>query len=250
MAFTKVYAVFGGAVLLVSVPFCWEQLATAMNYWAGDQTPGAPFAAEDTFRNGLTACALAASGLMIPFALFAITLQRLTKARVLGAVFYVCAILSLLTVVACLLVLYNTYGGTERHLGQTALAIHSGTTFCIVSLFVLYRFLEAVKTKNSHQALFSLQLVALCLAPFFYRVAYGNWFLLLGHEFDGRWVQQVSLSFGSFLLPLLAIYVGASIYKQRELPPRNGIVCIGLVLAIIAVGLMGYGASSIQPSLI
>ena len=130
------------------------------------------------------------------------------------------------------------------------MAIHSGTTFCIVALFVIYRFFESRSARSTHGPLFEKQLVVICLGPFLYRVAYGLWFLILDHQYDGIWGQQVSLAFGSFLIPMLAIYVGTYLYGNRAMPRLHAVAISGGVLLLILIGLIGYNDSSVQPALV
>lgn len=246
----KLLAIVCGVILCLAAPYCWEQLSGAFKYWTGSAQWSAPITGESETRNTLTATAMTAAGLMLPVALLAIGLNALTGNKSLASVLYYLAIVCLLGFVVAQLVLYNQWGGTGRHLGQTSMSIHAGTTFCVVALFVIYRFFESRSTDSVYRPLFEKQLVVMCLGPFLYRVAYGLWFLVLGHQSDGVWGQQVSLSFGSFLIPMLAIYVGTYIYGSQAIPRTHAVAISAAVLLLIVIGLVGYNGSEVQPALV
>ncbi len=122
----KLIAVLCGGIICLAVPLYWQQITSVANYWSAGQSAALPFSAESDTRNTLIVGALCASTLMAPIALAALALQGFEKLRKLSFVLYLLAIASLLCFVVCQLVLYNQYGGAGRHLGQIAMAIHSG----------------------------------------------------------------------------------------------------------------------------
>jgi hypothetical protein len=246
----KLIAVLCGGIMCLAIPLYWQQITSVADYWSAGQSAAPPFSADSDTKNKLIVGALCASTLMAPIALAGLALQGFEKFKMLSFVLSLLAIASLLCFVVCQLVLYNQYGGAGRHLGQTSMAIHSGTTFCIVSLFVIYRFFESRSASSSHGPLFEKQLVVMCLGPFLYRVAYGLWFLILGHESDGIWGQQVILAFGYFLFPMLAIYVGTYLYRMQAMPRSHAMAISGAILLLILIGLVGYNGSDVQPALV
>ena len=238
------------AVLSIAAPLCWEQLDTAIRFWLNGPPSTTPFSAESNFRNQMVAVALTTAGLMTPIGLLAVAVRNLHGPTVLQTLLDGLAVLCLIGFVGSQMLLYNQFGGTLRHLGQTSMAIHSGTAFCFVSMFVIYRMFESRMSGGVHRSMFELQLGVMCCGPVLYRVAYGLWFTIAGHAYDGLWLQQILLSFGFFLLPLLLIYIGSSVYRGRTMVMPQTLVVSGLILAAIIIGLRGHDGSSIQPEFV
>lgn len=237
-------------VFLISLPYCWDYIGEAGTYWLGSDELAVPFYDVGSVRNLLTAIALTSAAIMTPIGLLAFAVQQMTGGETINKVLSILTTSALLIFVVCQLILYNTWGGTGRHLGQTSLAIYSGTANCFVSLFVMYRFWEARRADSEYAPLFEKQLAIMCAGPVLYRAAYGLWFLILGHEFDGIWTQQSVLTLGYFLIPLLAIYVGSHIHRSRGLLPGIALVYSGIAIALIVLGLVGYHGSSVRPALV
>jgi hypothetical protein len=211
----KVIAGLCMAIFCVAAPFCREQLCAAAGFWADGRTSTAPFSAEGGLSNQLVAVALAAAELMTPIGLLTLATRNLDGPRRIQRVIDALTIFCMMGFIGSQMLLYNQFGGTLRHLEQTSMAIHSGTTFSFVSMFIIYRLFEARIVGSVHQSMFEMQLIVMCCGRVLYRVFYGLWLAIAGPTADGHWNQQALMSFGFFVLSLLLIYIGSNVFQGR-----------------------------------
>lgn len=77
----------------------------------------------------------------------------------------------------------------------------------------------------------------------------GLWFLVFGHQYDDYYVQQMVLSLGHFLVPLLVAYLLISFSQDCH---EKKVKTLGyfVLVCFIVLGCFGYTNSSVQPSVI
>ncbi|MDP2582264.1 hypothetical protein Q8W37_20170 [Shimia thalassica] len=244
-------------LLLASFPI-WSTFAqTSLGYWFNSTTEYPAFAQQldahgafgsDATRQiavGLITLSITVGSILAPVLLALIALDRLESAkRAIGI------ILSVSAAVFGFSYLYylGGFGGAGTQLGSIAMNIHAGSTLAFVAIFVAYRYLEALKKGDAvYRNVFAKQLIIVALSPWLFQVGYGLWFLVLGHSFDAGYWQQLVISFGSFLLPMLVIYMNDTLGSQGG--KRSTLLLIAAV-ALCLLGTYGYATSDIQPALI
>ena len=251
-------------ILVLAYPFLFEKANAALAFWAQGDLEYKAFlrnsAASDTLV-GIELICVVIMGFLAPTAL----LLRAVEPALTGKeqpswsrILFRISALNLLLFSACYLILQMFFASVGLIVGQEAMAIHSGSAFCIVSLFVIYRYFEAIHHgADADEKLFSLQLAVLALSPWLYQVAYGLWVSLVSSTLDGNFAEQLTVSFGHFLLPLLVLYVYDSLHRSdsqhRNSPKQPGFgISIFIIIAIAAlfIGTSGYEASSIQAAII
>ncbi len=236
-----------------------QWLLAAVSYWQDADISYAAFGGHESYLNlsfsqessyhDLIGTLLIVGGMLPLMALTALSSRYLgpTFSFATNALFRVTAF-TLLLFAGLYIILHMFYGGAGQHAGQTALTIHSGTTFSVISIFVVYRLLESYATENRYKILFQNQLAILALGPWLYQAAAGIWFMLFEHQYDHSYGQQLFVAFGHFLMPLLAAYVLYSFgFTLIRTPKIRAILLISIVL-LVGFGQYFYLASNFQPS--
>ncbi|MFY0681154.1 MAG: hypothetical protein JXR13_11310 [Thalassovita sp.] len=249
--------ILAAVLLLASYPI-WSTFAqTTLGYWFNNSTDYPAFAqqleAHGAFGSevtrhisvGLITFSIATGSILAPALLSLIALGRFGSAQAVIA-----AGLSATAAVFGLSYLYylGGFGGAGTQLGSIAMNIHAGSTLAFVAIFVAYRYLEALKKGDAvYRNLFAKQLIVVALSPWLFQVGYGLWFVGLGHEFDAGYWQQLIITFGSFLAPMLVIYMNDTLGSKSA--KRSTLLLITAV-SLCLLGTYGYTTSDIQPALI
>lgn len=244
-------------VLLASFPV-WSTFGqTALGYWFNSSTEYPAFAqqldAHGAFGTDVTrqvAVGLITLSISLGSVFTAVLLALIALDRFAAGKQAIAIALSIAMAVFGFAYLYylGGFGGAGTQLGSIAMNIHAGSTLGFVAIFVAYRYLEALlKGDTVYRNMFAKQLIVVALSPWLFQVGYGLWFLGLGHGFDAGYWQQLVISFGSFLLPMLVIYMHDTLGSQNG---KRSISLLIAALVLCLLGTYGYATSDIQPALI
>ena len=151
---------FAFVVLYLSQSTWVQYLSAAVHYWlsgavdyAAFTTPDAymfPVNGDDTHYQNIIAILLLSSGVLMPLAMLAVAADAIWgTVNNLATMLYRITAYSLFLFALSYLVLHMFYGGTGQTLGQTALAIYSGSAYSIISMFIIYRLLESYSKNKS-----------------------------------------------------------------------------------------------------
>ncbi len=240
--------VAGGALLLAS-PYMLELISAGLQWLGGNESYKA-FTEGESLRNTNVGFNLVFAALMM----LAGCLMQITRVLMPNSGI---ATRGLQTLTGWIVTLFATgylifqsfFISTGEHLGLMGLSIHSGSAYCIVAYFVVYRFFESRSKGDAlYEEMFRNQLFVLAVGPFMFQVAYGIWFALLGHGADGTYTQQLIITFGYYLLPLLGIYSYSTLLKSES--GNTGFIIAVVCLALIVLGTFGYAGSSVQPAVL
>ena len=237
-----------------------QWLLAAVSYWQQADISYAAFGGHESYLNlsfsqessyhDLIGILLIVGGVLPLMALSALSSRYLgsTFSFATNALFRMTAF-TLLLFAGLYIILHMFYGGAGQHAGQTALTIHSGTTFSVISIFVVYRLFESYATGNRYKILFQNQLAILALGPWLYQAAAGIWFMLFEHQYDHSYGQQLFVAFGHFLIPLLAAYALYGFGSSLISTSKSRVILLVSMVSLVGFGQYFYLMSNFQPSI-
>ena len=240
-------------VVLLSIAQIGDWSSAALQYWWTDSIsyPGFLDTNVEHIRNIMTAIHLTLVPVIYVLAITTLVMG-LVEVRVVSLMDSALA-MCVFMFAGSYLIFQAFFASHGMLLGQEALGIYSGSTYCLVVFFVVYRFYEARDKDHSiYHPMFRAQLIVIGLSPWLFQVAYGLWFLCFGSLFNGSYLQQLLVSLGHFLLPLMILYL---FYGARSVLERSSLNMVSVILIIVSMGLLvlgtiGYREAVFKPAIL